>query len=82
MGRDVGLSVLIRFLVSVAFRLVFYHLYSTFQLSLFVLVNIPKSWKILYLFHGGQTGVEIWRQAEGGLVYPFALTTGVVPRAK
>ena len=29
----------------------FYHLYSTFQLSLFVLVNIPKSWKILYLFH-------------------------------
>lgn len=28
-----------------------YHLYSTFQLSLFVLVNIPKSWKILYLFH-------------------------------
>lgn len=30
---------------------VFYHLYSTFQLSLFVLVNIPKSWKILYLFH-------------------------------
>lgn len=37
--------------VSVALRLVFYHLYSTFQLSLFVLVNIPKSWKILYLFH-------------------------------
>lgn len=48
---ETGLSVLIRFLVSVAFRLVFYHLYSTFQLSLFVLVNIPKSWKILYLFH-------------------------------
>ena len=39
------------FCVSVAFRPVFYHLYSTFQLSLFVLVNIPKSWKILYLFH-------------------------------
>lgn len=30
---ETGLSVLIRFLVSVAFRLVFYHLYSTFQLS-------------------------------------------------
>lgn len=29
----------------------FYPLCSMFQLFLFVLGNIPKSWKILYLFH-------------------------------